>query len=89
MTKAPRAVFWDMDGTLLDTEPLWDVVMERLANRLGVEMTTELRAATMGNSSVDAITKVYDAARVPESGRDFEADEAWMNEGEEKPSAPN
>ncbi|GAC59666.1 HAD family hydrolase [Gordonia sihwensis] len=74
----PRAVLWDMDGTLLDTEPLWGRAMEEFARGIGAEMTPELRNATMGNSSVDALTKVYEAARVPESGRDFEADEDAM-----------
>ncbi|MBM7369523.1 HAD family hydrolase [Gordonia hydrophobica] len=76
--RLPRAVLWDMDGTLLDTEPLWTIAMEQFAEKLGIEMTPELRTATMGNSSVDALTKVYDAARVPDSGRDFDGDEAWM-----------
>ncbi|GAC56090.1 putative hydrolase [Gordonia hirsuta DSM 44140 = NBRC 16056] len=74
----PAALLWDMDGTILDTEPIWDVAMESLAGRHGVEMTPELRLATLGNNAVDALTKVYDAARLPESGRDFDGDEAWM-----------
>lgn len=74
----PRAVLWDMDGTLLDTEPLWGIAMEKFADRLGVELTPQLRASTMGNSSVDALTKMYDAALVPDSGRDFDGDEAWI-----------
>lgn len=74
----PEAVLWDMDGTLLDTEPIWDEAMDALAARHGVPMTPQLRRATLGNNSVDALTKVYDAARLPESGRDFDADEAWM-----------
>ncbi|MGB3303130.1 MAG: HAD family phosphatase [Gordonia sp. (in: high G+C Gram-positive bacteria)] len=74
----PRAVLWDMDGTLLDTEPLWGLAMEDFAERVGITLTPELRIATMGNSSVDALTKVYDAALIPESGRDFDGDEAWM-----------
>ncbi|GAA3967000.1 HAD family hydrolase [Gordonia caeni] len=76
----PAAVLWDMDGTILDTEPIWDIAMEALARRHGIEMTEELRLATLGNNAVDALTKVFDAARVPESGRDFEAEEATMVE---------
>ena len=76
--RQPEAVFWDMDGTLLDTEPLWERVLVEFAERLDIEMTASLRDSTMGNSAVDAMTKVYDAALVPESGRDFETDEAWM-----------
>ncbi len=74
----PEAVLWDMDGTILDTEPIWDIAMESLARRHGVEMTPQLRLATLGNNAVDALTKVYDAAHLPESGRDFAGDEAWM-----------
>ena len=74
----PRAVFWDMDGTLLDTEPIWDTALEELCRRHGLEMTESLRKATLGNNSVDALTKVFDAARIPESGRDFDGEEAWM-----------
>ncbi|MCF8610610.1 HAD family phosphatase [Gordonia sp. HY285] len=76
--RLPDALFWDMDGTLLDTEPLWEKVLVEFANRLDIEMTDALRDSTMGNSSVDAMTKVYDAALVPEAGRDFDADEDWM-----------
>ncbi|MFZ2511607.1 MAG: HAD family phosphatase [Gordonia sp. (in: high G+C Gram-positive bacteria)] len=74
----PAAVLWDMDGTILDTEPIWDLAMDELAERNGVEMTPELRTSTLGNNAVDALTKIYDAAHLPESGRDYDADEAWM-----------
>ena len=76
--RLPGAILWDMDGTLLDTEPIWDVAMADLAARHGIEMTPQLRKATLGNNSVDALTKVFDAARLPESGRDFDGEEAWM-----------
>ncbi len=74
----PAAVLWDMDGTILDTEPIWDIAMGELAARRGVEMTPQLRTSTLGNNAVDALTKIYDAAHLPESGRDYEADEEWM-----------
>lgn len=32
---ALRAVLWDMDGTLVDSEKLWDVAMEALYDHLG------------------------------------------------------
>lgn len=74
----PAAVLWDMDGTILDTEPIWDLAMDELAARRGVVMTPELRMSTLGNNAVDALTKIYDAAHLPESGRDYAVDEAWM-----------
>ena len=30
-----RAVLWDMDGTLVDSEKHWDVAMHALYDRLG------------------------------------------------------
>lgn len=76
----PAAVLWDMDGTLLDTEPLWDVAMIELAGRHGVELTDELRAATLGNSSHDAIGKVLAAARIPHADRDVDGEHDWIHE---------
>ena len=29
--RAPRAILWDMDGTLLDSEKLWDVALQLLS----------------------------------------------------------
>ncbi|NMO05169.1 HAD family phosphatase [Gordonia sp. TBRC 11910] len=68
-----------MDGTLLDTEPLWDIAMVELAARHGVEMDAQLRASTLGNSSYDAISKVLIAAGIPEADWDIDADHAWSN----------
>ena len=30
MSTPTRAILWDMDGTLVDTEPLWNAVQRRL-----------------------------------------------------------
>lgn len=47
---APRAIFWDMDGTLVDSEPLWGIATYELSERLGRRLTPQLRAATVGGS---------------------------------------
>jgi HAD superfamily hydrolase (TIGR01509 family) len=44
----PAAVLFDMDGLLVDTEPLWTVAEEEMARQLGGEFTTELKAALVG-----------------------------------------
>ncbi len=75
----PDAVLWDMDGTLLDSEKLWDIGMEELAVRLGTDMTPELRLTTLGNATRDAITKVYDAAGTPAAARDHAREAAWLS----------
>ncbi|MCZ4079805.1 HAD family phosphatase [Rhodococcus sp. H36-A4] len=54
-----RAVLWDMDGTLLDSEKIWDVAVEELSLDLGRELTPEVRESTLGNSMQDALRTVF------------------------------
>jgi HAD superfamily hydrolase (TIGR01509 family) len=56
---AMRAVLWDMDGTLVDSEKLWDVSMQELYGRLGGVMTPEVREATVGGSAGSVMRAVY------------------------------
>ncbi|MFW0785711.1 HAD family phosphatase [Gordonia sp. CPCC 206044] len=77
-TTGPSAVLWDMDGTLLDSEPLWDIAMADLARRHGIVMSATLRESTLGNSMTDAMAKVFDAAGTPEEERDYIADARWL-----------
>lgn len=44
------AVLFDMDGTLIDSEPLWWVAMDRVATRLGGRLSEDARQATTGMS---------------------------------------
>ncbi|HLS76834.1 MAG TPA: HAD hydrolase-like protein, partial [Nocardia sp.] len=60
MTGRLAAVLWDMDGTLLDSEKLWDVAVRELAVRLGGEMTDELRHALIGASGPNALRIMFD-----------------------------
>ena len=41
----PAAVLWDMDGLLVDSEPLWTVAEEELAARHGGTFTPATKAA--------------------------------------------
>jgi HAD superfamily hydrolase (TIGR01509 family) len=54
-----RAVLWDMDGTLVDSEKLWDVAMHALYDRLGGTLTPEVRAATVGGSAENVMRIVF------------------------------
>ncbi|MBY6436262.1 HAD family phosphatase [Rhodococcus kroppenstedtii] len=54
-----QAVLFDMDGTLLDSERLWDVAVYELSARLGRELTHEVRESTLGNSMQGALAKVF------------------------------
>jgi HAD superfamily hydrolase (TIGR01509 family) len=54
-----KAVLWDMDGTLVDSEKLWDVSMDELFARLGGVMSPEVRESTVGGSAESVMTAVY------------------------------
>ncbi len=43
-----EAVLFDLDGTLIDSEPMWWSAMDRVASHLGGSLTHELRTATTG-----------------------------------------
>jgi HAD superfamily hydrolase (TIGR01509 family) len=54
-------VLWDMDGTLLDSEKLWDVAIYELAEYLGGKMTKEVRHSLIGSSGPNALKIVFAA----------------------------
>lgn len=54
-----RAVLFDMDGTLVETEEYWGEAMFELAGQLGGRMSPEARAATVGTSMRVAMDVLY------------------------------
>jgi HAD superfamily hydrolase (TIGR01509 family) len=54
-----RAVLWDMDGTLVDSEKLWDVSLAKLFESFGATMRHETRVALVGASAEETMTTVY------------------------------
>jgi HAD superfamily hydrolase (TIGR01509 family) len=54
-----RAVLWDMDGTLVDSEKLWDIGLQELYVRHGRVLRPEVRDATVGGSSDGVMKIVY------------------------------
>ncbi len=50
----PAAVLWDLDGTLVDTEPAWMEAEVRLANKHGVAWTAEDALQLVGTSLPNA-----------------------------------
>jgi len=57
------AALFDMDGLLLDSEPLWAEAEAELLERHGARLTAEDRTATHGRAMADS-ARVY-AARLP------------------------
>nr|WP_276514896.1 HAD family phosphatase [Nocardia transvalensis] len=50
---------WDMDGTLLDSEKLWDVGVRELSLELGGAMSEETRHALIGSAADDALRTIF------------------------------
>ncbi|MHA3703400.1 HAD family hydrolase [Jatrophihabitans sp. YIM 134969] len=61
------AVLFDMDGTLVDSEKVWDVSLLRLADHLGGELTPQLRASLVGSSLPATIATLHAAFGVADS----------------------
>ena len=53
------AVLFDMDGTLVDSEKLWDISLAALYSELGGRLTPEVRASMVGGAAEDTIRTVY------------------------------
>ena len=51
---ALQAVFWDMDGTLVDTEPYWFAAEKELMARFGVTWSDEQAMELVGNALPDS-----------------------------------
>jgi HAD superfamily hydrolase (TIGR01509 family) len=71
-----QAVLWDMDGTLVDSEKLWDISLAALYAELGGELRPEVRAALVGSTAANTIRTIYtdlglvhDPVAMAESGR--------------------
>jgi HAD superfamily hydrolase (TIGR01509 family) len=54
-----QAVLFDMDGTLVDSEKLWDISLAALYEELGGTLTPEVRASMVGGSAEDTLRTVY------------------------------
>ena len=52
----PNAVLWDMDGTLVDTEPYWMECEFALATKYGGTWTREHGLAVVGGDLIDSAT---------------------------------
>lgn len=75
-----RAVLWDMDGTLVDSEKLWDVSLNALYERLGAVLSPEVRAATVGGSAEDTMRIVYQDVGLDLDPAYMAATAEWLHE---------
>ena len=62
-----QAVLFDMDGTLLDSEKVWDVALADLAAELGGTLDPVVRASMVGSSMGRTVAIMHEAMGVGES----------------------
>lgn len=75
-----RAVLFDMDGTLVQTEEYWGEALFELAAALGGRMSAEARASTVGTSMRRAMGVLYADVGVVRTEAELQADAHWVEE---------
>jgi HAD superfamily hydrolase (TIGR01509 family) len=73
-----RAVLWDMDGLLIDSEPLWTVAEEQLAATLGGVWSDQLKAAIVGTRLDVAVPAILEHYGKPTEPADVDRASAWL-----------
>ncbi len=61
----PNAIIFDLDGTLLDTEPLYSIASQRVLDPFGNTYTAELKKRSMGGDSTKSAQYVIDEFDLP------------------------
>ena len=76
-TQRPAAVLFDMDGTLVDSEKVWDIALRELAVRAGGSLSDAARHAMIGNSMATSMRLMREDLGQPD--RPEAPDVAWLN----------
>lgn len=71
-------VLWDMDGTLLDSEKLWETALQELSVRLGGPMTEATRVAVIGASSPFALATLFESLGLAQHPDAVAEAKGWM-----------
>jgi HAD superfamily hydrolase (TIGR01509 family) len=69
-----------MDGTLIDSEKLWDIGLRELAEGLGGRLDEETRAAVVGSNMDNTMLVVFTALGLDPEPAAMEKAAAWLTE---------
>jgi HAD superfamily hydrolase (TIGR01509 family) len=75
-----RAVLFDMDGTLVETEQYWGEAMFELAERLGGRMSEAARAETIGATMRVSMNVLHADLGLRRSEEQLHADARWVED---------
>jgi HAD superfamily hydrolase (TIGR01509 family) len=74
-----EAVLWDMDGTLLDSEKLWDIPLFEFVEKLGGTLSSATRQAMVGSSVPRTMSMLFAEVGVDQPAAEDVADgAAWI-----------
>ena len=75
-----RAVLFDMDGSLVETEHYWGEALNALARRLGGELSEVGRQATVGTSMRTSMRVLDDDLGIRRTEEQWTADGRWVED---------
>jgi HAD superfamily hydrolase (TIGR01509 family) len=75
-----RAVLWDMDGTLVDSEKIWTVALVELMARLDSDLTDTIRTALIGSNMRRSTLILLAHAGIEPTDEAIADVESWLDE---------
>ena len=75
----PLGVLWDMDGTLLDSEKLWDIPLYEYAEKLGGVLSLETRERMVGTNVPTTMRLLFADVGIAPTPADLADGAAWIS----------
>jgi HAD superfamily hydrolase (TIGR01509 family) len=75
----PAAVLWDMDGTLVDSEKLWDIALAEAADRLGGTLSARTRERMLGANTSVTMTLLFEEVGIVLTEQAYAETDRWLS----------